>query len=171
MILLAIFKIFTGIPSSPVAFLGLKDFIISFISSTFAVVKSKFRVSFWLHLIFKTLGWFLCFKFLTVCSCHVTYAFQSEFTPYSCMNVKELLARSRREILRLSDCNWTQTQNHLVRKRTLNLRTKWFWVRVQLNSLLKFCLQFLHHFLAKRNLQDLLVQYQMFFQLYVYNEC
>ena len=47
----------------------------------------------------------------------------------------------------LSDCNWTRTQNHLVRKRTLNhlarlakwlsvrLRTKWFWVRVQFQSL------------------------------------
>ena len=50
--------------------------------------------------------------------CHVTYAFQSESTLYSCLNVKELLARSRREIWRLSDCNWTRTQNHLVRKRT-----------------------------------------------------
>ena len=34
----------------------------------------------------------------TVCSCHVTYAFQSESTLYICLNVKELLARSRREI-------------------------------------------------------------------------
>ena len=34
----------------------------------------------------------------TVCSCHVTYAFQSESTLYSCLNAKELLARSRREI-------------------------------------------------------------------------
>ena len=55
-----------------------------------------------------------------------------------------------------SDCNWTQSQNHLVCKRTINhiakcvslakcvilakwlsvrLRTKWFWVRVQLQSL------------------------------------
>ena len=34
----------------------------------------------------------------TVCSYHVTYAFQSESTFYSCLNVKELLARSRREI-------------------------------------------------------------------------
>ena len=33
-----------------------------------------------------------------VCSCHVTYTFQSESTLYSCLNVKELLARSRREI-------------------------------------------------------------------------
>ena len=30
------------------------------------------------------------------------------------------------------DCNWTQTQNHLVLKWT---RTKWSWVQVQLQSL------------------------------------
>ena len=35
---------------------------------------------------------------LALCSCHVTYAFQSESTLYSCLNVNELLARSRREI-------------------------------------------------------------------------
>ena len=35
---------------------------------------------------------------LTVYSCHVTYAFQSESTLYICLNVKELLARSRHEI-------------------------------------------------------------------------
>ena len=35
---------------------------------------------------------------MTVCSCHVTYAFESESTLYSCLNVKELLARSRHEI-------------------------------------------------------------------------
>ena len=52
--------------------------------------------------------------FLTVCSCHVTYAFQSESTLYSCLNVKELLARSRCEIWRWSDCNWTRTQNHIL---------------------------------------------------------
>ena len=57
---------------------------------------------------------------LTVCSYHVMYAFESESTLHSCLNVKELLARSRREIWRLSDCNWTQTQNHLVLKRRLN---------------------------------------------------
>ena len=48
---------------------------------------------------------------LTLCSYHVTYAFQSKFTLYSCLNVKELLARSRREI---------RTHNHLIYKRTLN---------------------------------------------------
>ena len=35
---------------------------------------------------------------VTVCSYHVTYAFQSESTLYSCLNVKERLARNRREI-------------------------------------------------------------------------
>ena len=81
-----------------------------------------------------------------VCSCHVTYVFQSEFT-HSCLHVKELLAWSRHEIWSLSVCNWTQTHSHLVRKQTLNhlakltkwfsvcLWTKWLWVRVQLQSL------------------------------------
>ena len=35
---------------------------------------------------------------LTVCSYFVTYAFQSESTLCSCMNVKELLAQSRGKI-------------------------------------------------------------------------
>ena len=93
---------------------------------------------------FKTIDFFVttCKKtfaviniILTICFCHVTYAFQSESTRYSCLNVKELLAWSRREMWRWSDCNWTRTLNHLVLKWTLNhLRTKWFWVRVQLQS-------------------------------------
>ena len=53
---------------------------------------------------------------LTVCSCHVTYAYQSESTLYSYLNVNELLARSRREIWRLSDCNCSRTQNDLLRR-------------------------------------------------------
>ena len=69
---------------------------------------------------------------LTVFSCHVTYAF----------------ARSRREIWRWSDCNWTRTHNHLVLKQKLkhlaklakwlsvSLKTKWFWVQVHLQSLI-----------------------------------
>ena len=65
---------------------------------------------------------------LSVCSCHVTYSFQSEPNLYSFLNVKELLARRRREIWSLSDCNWTQTHNHSVRKRTLNHLTKWLSV-------------------------------------------
>ena len=35
---------------------------------------------------------------LTISSYHVTYAFQSESKLYSCLNVKELLARNRCEI-------------------------------------------------------------------------
>ena len=41
------------------------------------------------------------------------YDFQSESTLYSCLNVKELFARSRRGNWSLSDCNWTRSQNHL----------------------------------------------------------
>ena len=37
-----------------------------------------------------------------------------------CPNVKELLARSRRHILSLSDSNGIRTHNHLFRERTLN---------------------------------------------------
>ena len=37
-----------------------------------------------------------------------------------CLNVKELLARSRRYIWSLSEFNGIRTHNHLVRKRTLN---------------------------------------------------
>ena len=50
-------------------------------------------------------------------SCHVRI--QSESTLYSCLNVKELLSQSRREIWSFSDYNWTWTHNHLVHKRTL----------------------------------------------------
>ena len=66
---------------------------------------------------------------LTVCSYHVMYAFQSESTLYSCLNVKELLAWSRHEIYCLSDCNCTRTHNLLLHKRTLNhlaKLAKWF---------------------------------------------
>ena len=66
--------------------------------------------------ILKIMHWI----YLTVCYCHVTCAFQSQTTLYSYLNVKDLLARSRKEIWSLSDYNWTRTQNHSVRKRTLN---------------------------------------------------
>ena len=36
----------------------------------------------------------------------------------------------------LSDCNWTRTQNSILAKwLSVRLRTRWFWVRVQLQSL------------------------------------
>ena len=62
----------------------------------------------------------------TACSCHFAYAFQSESTLYSCLNIKKLVAQSRCEIRSLSDCNWTRTQNHLASKRTLNNLAKLF---------------------------------------------
>ena len=69
---------------------------------------------------------------LTVCSYHVTYALQIESTLYICLNTKELDSLSRHDIWSLSDCNGTQTHNHLVRKQTLNhlsKLTKWLsWV-------------------------------------------
>ena len=51
-------------------------------------------------------------------SCHVRV--QSESIFYRCLNVKELLPRSRREIWSLSDCNWIWNHHHLVHERTLN---------------------------------------------------
>ena len=60
------------------------------------------------------------FFLMTVYSYHVTYTFQSKSTLYSCLNVKELLARSWCKIWSLSDCNWTRTHNHLVHKWTFS---------------------------------------------------
>ena len=57
---------------------------------------------------------------MTVCSYHLTCEFQSESTLYSYLNIKELLARSRRKIWSLSDYNWTRIHNPLVYRRTLN---------------------------------------------------
>ena len=44
-------------------------------------------------------------KQVTVCSYHVTYAFQSESTLYSCLNVKKPLARTRSETRTWHDKN------------------------------------------------------------------
>ena len=68
------------------------------------------------------------FCFMTVCSSHVKYAFQSESTLYSSLNVKELLAQSRRKIWSLSDCNGTRTHNQL----------SGFWFESRCSHL-KFC--------------------------------
>ena len=55
-------------------------------------------------------------------SCHVRI---SEWIHiYSLLDVKELLAQSRREVWSSSDCNWTRTRNHLAHKRTLNRLAK-----------------------------------------------
>ena len=50
---------------------------------------------------------------------HVTYGFQNESTPCSCLNVKELLAWNRRDIVSLSETHGIRTHNQLVRKPTL----------------------------------------------------
>ena len=44
---------------------------------------------------------------------YVTYEFESQSTLYSCLNVTELLAPSRRHILRLSDSNGTWSKEFL----------------------------------------------------------
>ena len=59
-------------------------------------------------------------RVLIVCYYHVTYAFQSESTLYSCLNVNELLARNKCDFWSLSDSNRVWTHNHFVRKQTLN---------------------------------------------------
>ena len=61
---------------------------------------------------------------------HVTYAFQSESTFHSCLNIKKL-ARIRRDIWSVSDSNGIRTHNNLVCKRTLNRFAKWLSVRLQ----------------------------------------
>ena len=74
----------------------------------------------------------MCCEFLSV-QCIwlyviITYAFQKECTLCSCMNVKEFLARNRRDIWSLSDSNWIRTYNHLVCKWTLNHLAIFWWV-------------------------------------------
>ena len=69
--------------------------------------------------------WVLIFTVhLILRSSHVTYAFKSESTLYSCLNVKEAFARSNCEIWRLSDSNWTRNKDHLILNRTLNYLAK-----------------------------------------------
>ena len=49
---------------------------------------------------------------------------QSEYTLYSCLNVKEPFAQSRRKIWSISNFHCTQTHNHLLHKQTLNQLAK-----------------------------------------------
>ena len=46
--------------------------------------------------------------------------FQSKSTLYSCLNIKEVISRSRHQIWRSNDCNCTRTQKHLILNRTLD---------------------------------------------------
>ena len=45
----------------------------------------------------------------TVCSYDVTYTFRGESTPEICLNFKGFLARNRRDIWSLGDCNMNST--------------------------------------------------------------
>ena len=58
---------------------------------------------------------FVTWDYMTLCSYHVKYAFQSESTLYSCLNVKEFLARNARNSLLESSRNslLTTQLNHL----------------------------------------------------------
>ena len=47
---------------------------------------------------------------------YVAYAFQSESTLYTCLNVKEPIAWNRRDIWTLSDRNGTRHHSHLGNK-------------------------------------------------------
>ena len=58
------------------------------------------------------------------CYNHVSYMLQGGSTLYSFLNVKELVAQSRFEILRLCDCNWTGTRKDLLPKRTCKYLAK-----------------------------------------------
>ena len=123
---------------------------------------------------------------MTVCSCHVTYGFQSESTLYSWLNLKELLAQSRREIWSLRDCNWTRTHSHLIRKVALNhfaklavmvwvkwlsvrLRTKWLWIGVQLQSQ-KHCFLKLMYFTVKYFLEIVCKEKPSYIRTYMPNQ-
>ena len=63
------------------------------------------------------------------------YSFQSEYILYSCLKVKELLARNRNDIWSLSDNYGIRTSNHLVRKWTLFTLAKWLSVHLQTKRL------------------------------------
>ena len=120
-------KIYWGISGPSKKFLSVTMFCNALNSSEFSfsqyfALTSFFVRQWWLHFLNLFPILHLCLfwmwnKTLTVCSYHITYAFQSESTLYSCLNIKELLARSMREISSLWDYNGTQTHNHLVRKR------------------------------------------------------
>ena len=99
----------------------MNTFFISFCRTNIKVSNENYvsRLN-WSSPVLIIFVWFTRFFQMTVCSCHATYAYQTESTLYSCLNVKEPLARSKYKVWSLSDCNWNLTQNHLVRKRTLN---------------------------------------------------
>ena len=75
------------------------------------------------HLV-KLANWLSCdvssYLYLILCYYHVNYEFQREPKLYLILNFKELLARNRRNVLRLNNYNGIQTQINLAPKQTLN---------------------------------------------------
>ena len=96
----------------------------------FSLFEDKWRSATWftthwnLHIFVtfaKFTAWVNAGRKVHICLFPIWNAwFQSESTLYSCLNVKELLARNRREIWSLSDYNGTWTHNYLIHKQTLN---------------------------------------------------
>ena len=65
--------------------------------------KTLFCKMFYFYLTHHSRKMVTAFEQLAVCSCHVTYAFYRE-SLHSCMSVKELLSRDRRDIWRFNEC-------------------------------------------------------------------
>ena len=61
---------------------------------------------------------------LAVCSCHVTFPFQSDPTLYICLSVKELVTENSRDMWSLSEWYGTRIHNQLVGKLTLSHLSK-----------------------------------------------
>ena len=86
-----------------------------FVLGSLLLILNVFYTLFWRLSLFTLRKWrkpFCLRKILPIwllCSYHVTCAFQSESTLYICLNVKECLARNRRDIWSLSD--WVQLQS------------------------------------------------------------
>ena len=88
------------------------QFFISKLKTKFKYIHLWLRTIFYLkHLLKLSVSKHL--YLLTVCYYHAKYTFQIESTLYSCLNVKELLTRTSRDIWRLSDSNGIRTHSHL----------------------------------------------------------
>ena len=86
---------------------------------------------------------------LTVCYYHATYVFQSEFTLYTWLNVKELLTRNRRVsswvfVYELSGCGLESRCSHYVG-----------WNRVAVNNL--FCPVFVFRRCVSNGISDFIL--------------
>ena len=74
--------------------------------------------------------------------CHICV--KNESTVWNCMIIKEVSAQNRHDICKLRDCNETETNDHIVHKRTLNYLaklanlTKWLSVGLQ-TTWLRIC--------------------------------